>query len=136
MRIFFAGFSSCPKAESVLFICEAFTTTKALSLISILSFFFKIKNFSPLITPKTFALRSGKRSVSFINSVFTKGHFFPILIFKTFILPLAKGTLSKAPGASNFLCSDLATSSSGEIITSIGRLDLPYNLFHLVPKNS
>ena len=55
----------------------------------------------------------------------TNGQFFSILISKTLTFPSAKGTLSKAPGASSFLCSDLATSNSGEIITSIGRLDSP-----------
>ena len=42
----------------------------------------------------------------------------------------------EAPGASSFLNSDLATSTSGEIITSIGKLDLLYNLLHLASKNS
>ena len=40
------------------------------------------------------------------------------------ILLSAKGTLSIAPGASNFLWIDLAISTSGEIITSIGRFSL------------
>ena len=107
-----------------------------MSLTKSLSFFFKITNFSPLITPSTFAFRSGKRSVILLSSVFTKGQFSPILISNTFILPPTKGTLSRAPGASSFLYKDLATSNSGEIITSIGRFDSPYNFPHLPPKNS
>ena len=101
-----------------------------------MSFFLSITNFSPLITPSTFALKSGNCSVSLPNSVLTKGQFLPMLISKTFIFPFTKGTLSNAPGASNFLCNDLATSNSGEIITSIGRLDSPNNLPHFLPKNS
>ena len=135
-RIFLAIFSSWPKAESVLLIWDAFATTKALSSTNNLSFFLSITNFSPLITPSTFALRSGNRSVNLPNSVFVSGQFLSILISKTFILPLANGTLSKAPGASNFRCNDLATSNSGEIITSIGKLAFPYNFPHLEPKNS
>ena len=46
---------------------------------------------------------------------------------KSLILFSAKGTLSKAPGASSFLCIDFAISNSGEIITSIGRFSLLYN---------
>ena len=36
----------------------------------------------------------------------------------------ANGTLSNAPGASSFLCIDLAIYISGEIITSIGKFSL------------
>ena len=52
------------------------------------------------------------------------GHVLFTEISNNLILFSAKGTLSKAPGASNFLCSDFAISSSGEIITSIGRFSL------------
>ena len=72
-----------------------------------------------------FALKSGNFSVNCLSSVLTSGQFFPICISKTLTFPSTKGTLSKAPGASSFLCNDLATSNSGEIITSIGRLDSP-----------
>ena len=51
-------------------------------------------------------------------------------------LSLTKVTLSNAPGASSFLYNDLATSRSGEIITSIGMFDLLYNLLHFPSKNS
>ena len=40
------------------------------------------------------------------------------------ILLSAKGTLSRAPGASNFLWIDFAISSSAEMITSIGKFSL------------
>ena len=42
----------------------------------------------------------------------------------------------EAPGASSLLYRDLATSNSGEIITSIGMLDLLYNLPHFPSKKS
>ncbi len=93
-------------------------------------------NFSFLTTPKILALNSGNFSVKFFNAVLTIGQFFCTAISKTFILSPAKGTLSKAPGASNFLNKDLATSASGEIITSIGKFDLLYSLLHLPSKNS
>ena len=79
-----------------------------------------IKNFSSLITPKIFASKSGNVFVNLFNWIFAIGHFSSIAISNIFILPLAKGTLSNAPGASNFLCKDFATSNSGEIITSTG----------------
>ena len=47
-----------------------------------------------------------------------------INISRSLILLSEKGTLSNAPGASSFLCIDLAISTSGEIITSIGRFSL------------
>ena len=49
---------------------------------------------------------------------------FSIKISNNLTLSFTKGTLSNAPGASNFLNNDFATSLSGEIITSIGILDL------------
>ena len=52
------------------------------------------------------------------------GQDFSIAISNIFTLLPANGTLSKAPGASNLLNKDFATSFSGEIITSIGILDL------------
>ena len=58
------------------------------------------------------------KGISFI------GQFFSIDISNILTLSLPKGTLSNAPGASNLLYKDFATSSSGEIITSIGILDL------------
>ena len=47
-----------------------------------------------------------------------------IKISTNLILLSAKGTLSSAPGASNFLCIDLAISNSGEMITSMGKFSL------------
>ena len=64
------------------------------------------------------------------------GHFCSIKISNSLTLSLTKGTLSKAPGASSFLKRDLATSLSGEMITSIGIFDLLYNLLHFPSKNS
>ena len=52
------------------------------------------------------------------------GQFFSTAISNILILSDAKGTLSRAPGASNLLNNDFATSNSGEIITSIGIFDL------------
>ena len=54
----------------------------------------------------------------------TNGHLLSTKISRSLILLSAKGTLSIAPGASNFLNIDFAISSSGEIITSIGRFSL------------
>jgi len=54
--------------------------------------------------------------------------FLLIRISKSLILLLANGTLSRAPGASNFLWIDLAISISGEIITPIGKFSLLYTL--------
>ena len=45
-------------------------------------------------------------------------------ISSSLILFSANGTLSRAPGASSFLCIDFAISNSGEIITSIGKFSL------------
>ena len=56
--------------------------------------------------------------------MFAIGHPFSIWISNNLTLSFTNGTLSKAPGASNFLYKDFATSRSGEIITSIGILDL------------
>ena len=56
--------------------------------------------------------------------MFIIGQDFSIDISSIFTLSFAKGTLSKAPGASNLLNKDFATSFSGEMITSIGILDL------------
>ena len=47
-----------------------------------------------------------------------------IRISNNLILLSVKGTLSKAPGASNFLCIERAISISGEIMTSIGKFSL------------
>ena len=46
-------------------------TTKALSSTNILSFFLRITNFSPLITPNTFAFNSGNLCVNLESSVLT-----------------------------------------------------------------
>jgi hypothetical protein len=66
----------------------------------------------------------GKFFVISFNFIFSKGQSLLIKISSTLILLLAKGTLSKAPGASNFLCKDLAISISGEMMTSIGKFSL------------
>ena len=70
------------------------------------------------------------------KGIFLIGQFFSIEISSIFTLLSPKGTLSRAPGASNLLYKDLATSSSGEIITSIGILDILYSLPHLPSKKS
>jgi len=56
--------------------------------------------------------------------MFIRGHFSLIKISSNLILLLANGTLSKAPGASSFLCKDFAISISGEMMTSIGKFSL------------
>ena len=56
--------------------------------------------------------------------MFLIGQFFSIEISNILTFPFPKGTLSNAPGASSLLYKDLATSSSGDIITSMGILDL------------
>ena len=71
-----------------------------------------------------FALKFGNFSVNFFKDVFIMGQDFSIAISSIFTLLPANGTLSNAPGASNLLNKDFATSFSGEIITSIGILDL------------
>ena len=68
--------------------------------------------------------------------MFKIGHDFSIAISSIFTLLPANGTLSNAPGASNLLYKDFATSSSGEIITSIGILDLLNSFPHFPSKNS
>ena len=77
-----------------------------------------------------FASKSGNILVSLFNGVFAIGHFSLIWISNMLILFLAKFTLSSAPGASSFLCKDFATSISGDIITSIGKLELSYKLIY------
>ena len=103
------------------------TTTYALSPSSNLSAFFKKINLSSLTAPTMLALKSGNFSVKFFNDKLIIGQSFLTKISKTFIFPSANGTLSSVPGASSFLKRDLATSASGEIITSIGKLDLLYS---------
>ena len=81
-------------------------------------------------------MKSGNFSVNFLRGIFLIGQFFSIEISNIFTLSLPNGTLSSAPGASNLLYKDFATSISGEIITSIGMLDLLYNFPHLPSKKS
>ena len=81
-------------------------------------------NLLSLTAPTILALKSGNFSVKFFNDRLTTGQFLLTKISRTLIFPSANGTLSSAPGASNFLKRDFATSISGEIITSIGKLDL------------
>ena len=83
-----------------------------------------------------YALNSGNFFVKSLRGIFAIGHFFSIKISNNLTLSLTKGTLSSAPGASNFLNKDFATSISGEIITSIGMLDLLKSLPHLPSKKS
>ena len=70
------------------------------------------------------AEKSGNFSVKLFKVKLIAGQFFLTKISKTLIFPSANGTLSSAPGASNFRKSDFATSASGEIITSIGKFVL------------
>ena len=86
----------------------------------------KIVNFSSRTTPRMFASSFGNFLVILFSSILIKGHFLFTSISSKRILLSANGTLSIAPGASNFLCIDLAISTSGEIITSIGRFSLLY----------
>ena len=76
-------------------------------------------NFSSLITPIIFESNFGYFLVSSLSLISFIGQLASIKISSNLILLLAKGTLSNAPGASNFLCIDFAISISGEIITSI-----------------
>ena len=98
--------------------------------------FFKYINLSFLRAPRIFALKSGNFSVNFFSGTFFKGQFFSIDISNILTLLFPKGTLSNAPGASNLLYSDLATSISGDIITSIGMLDLLNNFPHFPSRKS
>ena len=82
------------------------------------------------MTPKIFASKSGNFLVNSFNFIFLIGQFSSIKISKSLILLSANGILSRAPGASSFLNKDFAISSSGEIITSIGRFSLLYNLLN------
>ena len=68
--------------------------------------------------------------------MFFIGQFFSIDISNIFTLSLPNGTLSNAPGASSLLYKDFATSRSGDIITSIGILDLLYSFPHFPSKKS
>ena len=93
-------------------------------------------NFSFLTAPTILALKSGNFSVNLFKGIFFIGQFFSIDISNIFTLLFPKGTLSSAPGASNLLYKDLATSISGDIITSIGMLDLLKSLPHFPSKKS
>ena len=64
--------------------------------------------------------------VNSLSLILISGQFSLINISSNLILLSANGTLSNAPGASNFLCKDFAISISGEIITSIGKFSLLY----------
>ena len=83
------------------------------------SVFFGIKNFSSLFIPIIFASNFGYFFVNSLNLIFIDLQLSLIKISRSLILFSAKGTLSSAPGASNFRCIDLAISISGEIITSM-----------------
>ena len=71
-----------------------------------------------------FASRFGNFLVSSFNLKPINLQLFWINISNSLIWLSANGTLSSAPGASNFLWIDLAISISGEIITSIGKFSL------------
>ena len=62
-----------------------------------------------------YALRFGNFFVKSFNFIACIGQFSFISISSNLILLSAKGTLSKAPGASSFLCSEFAISNSGDI---------------------
>ena len=89
-----------------------------------MSFFFNIENFSFLITPKIFASKFGNFFVIWLRGMLINLQLSLTNISRSLILFWANVTLSRAPGASNFLCIDLAISISGDIITSIGRFSL------------
>ena len=95
------------------------------------SFFFGIKNLSSLINPIIFASRLGCFLVNSLSFIFIRLQFSLIKISNSLILLSANGTLSNAPGASNFLWIDFAISISGEIITSIGKFSLLYTVVNL-----
>ena len=59
------------------------------------------------------------------NFISISGQELFISISINLILLSAKGTLSKVPGASIFLWIDFAISTSGEIITSMGKFSFP-----------
>ena len=88
------------------------------------SVFFGIKNLSSLLIPITFASSLGYLFVRSLNLTSIDLHSSLIKISNNLILLSANGTLSRAPGASNFLWIDFDISSSGEIITSIGKFSL------------
>ena len=67
------------------------------------------------ITPNIYAFKLGNLFVNSFNLVSWIGHFSSIRISNNLSLFSAKGTLSRAPGASSFLCNDLAISNSGEM---------------------
>ena len=90
-----------------------------------------IKNLSNLFIPIMFASNFGFFFVNSLNLIPIDLQSSFINISNNLILLSANGTLSSAPGASNFLCIDLAISISGEIITSIGRFSLLYTLVNL-----
>ena len=83
-----------------------------------------------------FALKSGNFYVSFFKGIFFIGQFFSIEISNIFTLLFPNGTLSRAPGASSRLKRDLATSTSGEMITSIGIFDLLKSFPHFPSRKS
>ena len=62
-----------------------------------------------------YAFNLGNFLVKSFNLISYIGHLSSIEISNNLILFSAKGTLSRAPGASNFLCIDFAISNSGEI---------------------
>ena len=85
-----------------------------------------------------FALKSVNFSVNFLRGIFFRGQFFSIDISNIFTLLFPKGTLSNAPGASNLLYNDFATSNSGEIITKKDEIIINKgkNVIELVVSNS
>ena len=68
--------------------------------------------------------KSGNNSVNEPISVFFIGQSSFIFTPKNLKLLSPKGTFSKAPGNSNLLNTDLATSFSGDIIIFTGKLEL------------
>ena len=82
---------------------------------------------SSLTTPKIFAFNFGNFFVNSFNLILDIGHFSSTKISNKRILLSAKGTLSVAPGDSNFRLIDFAISISGEITKSIGKFSLLNN---------
>ena len=83
-----------------------------------------MKNLSSLFIPITFASSLGYFFVNSLNLISIDLQPSLIKISNNLILLSANGTLSRAPGASNFLWIDFDISSSGEIITSMGKFYL------------
>ena len=113
--------SSWPKIDSTRLTWSLWATTHTWSPTAIESDECGTNILPSRAMPTTTACRSGNSSVSCDSGVSTTGQFSAHTMPTTTTSPLAKRTVSNAPGSASRRSTISPTSTSGEMITSIGR---------------